>query len=193
MNSILKKGIFGKTVLPMFHVGPAALLLALLVGSTGILSVGAWAQNVQSNPDSGQAVLYQRASAKLEEAERHLNAGGLTEAKETMKEANALFTVLQQDSGDLLAERTLTPKEEQQFAINRKLGEDAQLQGDRLMETAAAKQKQGEDLQAQGQEEAGDKLLSEAQMEYQRAQQFYVRAGIFALKNQQLLFRFLAQ
>jgi hypothetical protein len=193
MKGMVKKQFSSKIGQQIIYLSLAALFLALLVGSAGILPVGASAQTAQGNPDSGQAVLYQRASAKLAEAERRLNAGRLSEAKEMVKEANALFTVLQKQTRDMLAGRTLTPKEEQQFAINRKLGEDAQLQGDRLMETAAVKQKQGEDLQAQGQEEAGDKLLTEAKVEYQRAQHFYVRAGIFALKNQQLLFRFLGQ
>ena len=109
-----------------------------------------------------------------------------------MKQTNELFTRLQKECAAALAERQLSPQDDQQLAINQKLAADAQAQADRLIETAAAKKKRGQELQAQGQAEAGDAALRESREEYLQAQTLSIKSAIYALRNQQIIFRFLA-
>jgi len=91
-----------------------------------------------------------------------------------------------------LAEHELSPQEDQQLAINQKLAADAHAQADRLMETAAAQDKKAQELKAQGQEEPSKASYRQSKDGYNRAQALYVRSAIYALRNQQMLFRFLA-
>ena len=91
-----------------------------------------------------------------------------------------------------LTDRSLSPKEEEQIAINQKLGDEAQSQGDGLMAAAAAKEKQARDLEAKGQPEAGQTLSLQAKKEYEQAHNLFTKAGLYALKNQQIIFKFLA-
>ena len=61
-----------------------------------------------------------------------------------------------------------------------------------LLETAAAKGKQAKELRAQGQAEAGDAAERESKEQYLQAQNLSIKAAIYALCNQQIIFRFLA-
>ena len=100
--------------------------------------------------------------------------------------------VLQKESAAKLAERELSSKENEQLAINQKLATEAQAQADGLLSTAAAKKKQATDLRAQGQAEAGDAAERESKEQYLQAQNLSIKAAIYALRNQQIIFRFLA-
>ena len=60
------------------------------------------------------------------------------------------------------------------------------------IETATAKKKRAEELQAQGQAEAGDAAFRESREEYLQAQTLSIKSAIYALRNQQIIFRFLA-
>jgi hypothetical protein len=126
-------------------------------------------------------------------AQQKLNARQLGEAKSLVKEANSLFALLEKECAPLLAERALDPKEAQQIAINQKLGDEAQSQGDLLMASADAKEKQAREIDSKGQKDAAQELSMQAKKEYEQAQNLFTKAGIYALKNQQIIFHFLAR
>jgi hypothetical protein len=137
------------------------------------------------------AILYKRAVGLLDNAEKKLNARYTAEAKSLLKEANSLFTVLQKECGPEQRQRLLTPKEEQQEAINQKLSADERTAADRLMQSAEDKEKKSAQTEA-GQPEMSVKLQREAKEEYEQAHKRYIKAQIYALRNQQMVFRFLA-
>lgn len=163
----------------------ALALLLTLAGGAG------WTQTIKpSSPD--HIILYGRAVSLLDQAHQKLTAGDISAAKAQAKEANSLFAILKKEYAPLLAEHELSPKEEQQLAINQKLADDAHAQADRLMETAAVQEKKGQELETQGREDASQASYRQSQDEYNRAQGLYVKSTIYALRNQQMLFRFLA-
>ena len=163
----------------------SALALVLVLAGSG------WAQAPQP-PASDPADLYRRAVKFLEQAEQQLNAGNIGEAKTQARQANALFSLLQKDSASLLAERKLTPQEEQQLAITQKLADDTQAQAERLMASATDKGKQGRELEAQGKEEASQAAYRTSREEFHQAQILSIKSLIHALRNQQQLFHFLS-
>jgi hypothetical protein len=166
-------------------------ILILAIASVLTLAGAGWAQSIKpSSP--GHAILYGRAVSLLDQAQQKLNAGDISGAKAQVKEANSLFTILKNEYAPLLAEHELSPKEEQQLAINQKLGDDTHSQADRLMETAADQEKKGQELEAQGREEASKASYRQSRDEYNRAQSLYVKSAIYAMRNLQMLFRFLA-
>jgi len=161
-------------------------LLALALALVG----PGWAQTPQTaEPDAN---LYTRAVALLDQAQQQLTAGNLAPALSLVKQSNELFTRLQKKSAAALAEHQLSRKDEQQLAINEKLAADAQAQADRLMETADAHDKKGQELETQGREEASKASYRQSKDGYNRAQGLYIRSAIYALRNQQMLFRFLS-
>jgi len=143
-----------------------------------------------ASPD--HAILYNRAVSLLDQAQQKLNTGNISVAKSQAKEANSLFTLLKNEYATVLAEHELSPKEDQQLAINQKLANDTHAQANRLMETAAAKDKKAQELEAQGREEASKASYRQSKDEYNRAQSLYVKSALQALRNQQMIFRFLA-
>jgi len=162
----------------------ALALILYLVGA-------GWAQTAPPTP-SEPAKNYGQAVSLLEQAEQQLTAGNLPVALSMVKQSNSLFTLLQKDSAAKLAERELSAKESEQLAINQKLGEEAQAKADGLIPTAAAKKKQAEELRAKGQAEAGDAAERESRDQYLQVQKFSIKSAIYALRNQQIIFRFLA-
>ncbi len=138
------------------------------------------------------AILYKRAVGLLDKAEKKLTARYTAEAKALVKEANSLFTILQKECGPTQRERPLTDRELQQEAMNRKLTADALAQVDRLMQSAAAKEKKSQELENRGQIEQGIILQRQAKREYELAHNQSIKAEIYALRTQQMLFRFLA-
>ena len=162
-----------------------ALALALALAGAG------WAQTATPTA-SEPAKPYGQAVSLLEQAEQQLNAGNLPVALSLVKQSNALFTLLQKDSAAKLAERELSSKESEQLAINQKLGEEAQAKADGFLPTATAKKKQAEELRAKGQAEAGDAAERESREQYLEVQKFSIKSAIYALRNQQIIFRFLA-
>ena len=165
--------------------GICVLLSALTLAGAG------WAQTTKP-ASPGHAILYGRAVSLLDQAQQQLNVGNISGAKAQAKEANSLFTLLKNEYASKLAEHELSPQEEQQLAVNQKLAADTQAQADRLMETAAAQDKKGQELETQGREEASKASYRQSKDGYNRAQGLYVRSAIYALRNQQMLFRFLA-
>ena len=166
--------------------------ICLMVLSLILSLVGAgWAQTATPTA-SEPAKTYGQAVSLLEQAEQQLTAENLSVALSLVKQSNSIFTLLQKDSAAKLAERELSAKESEQLAINQKLGEEAQAKADGFLPTATAKKKQAEELRAKGQAEAGDAAERESREQYLQVQKFSIKSAIYALRNQQIIFRFLA-
>jgi hypothetical protein len=157
-------------------------LLALALVGPG------WAQTPQAA--ESDATIYTRAVALLDQAQEQLTAANLPAALARVKQSNELFTLLQKKSAAALAERQISGQDEQQLAINEKLAADAQAQADRLLETAAAKKKQA--METPGMTEAAETALRESREGYLQSQALSIKAAMYALRNQQIIFRFLA-
>ena len=169
------------------NYGVCLLSLALtlaLVGAT-------WAQTATPTAPA-PANPYRQAVTLLDQAEQELNAKNLSAALSLVKQTNTIFTSLQKESAAKLAERELSSQESQQLAINQKLANEAQAQADPLLVTAAAKKKEAEELRTKGQVEAGDAAERESRAHYLEVQKFSIKSAIYALRNQQIIFRFLA-
>ena len=166
----------------------AICLLALVL--TLALAGAGWPQTAATPaPDANP---YRQAVAYLEQAEQQLTAENLSAALSLVKQSNEIFTRLQKESASKLAERELTAQESQQLAINQKLANEAQAKADELLSTAAAKKKQAEELRNKGQAEAGDATERESKEQYLQAQTLSIKSATYALRNQQIIFRFLA-
>jgi len=168
------------------NYGTCALALALILG---LVSAG-WAQTAKPiSPD--HAILYRRAVGFLDQAEQKLKDGDLAGAKSLVKQSNSLFTLLKNEYATVLAERELSPQEDEQLAINQKLADDTHAQADRLMATAAAKDKKAQELEVQGREADSKAFYRQSKDEYNRAQHLYIKSAIYAMRNQQRIFQFL--
>jgi hypothetical protein len=164
------------------NYGICLLALALALVGPG------WAQTPEAA--ESDATLYTRAVALLDQAEQQLTAKNLPAALSLVKQSNQIFTLLQEKNAAALAARTPSRSDEQQLAINEKLAADAQAQADRLLEAAAAKKKQA--LETEGQTEAAETAFRESREGYLQSQTLSIKAAIYALRNQQIIFRFLA-
>ena len=167
--------------------GVCLLSLALVLALAG----AGWAQTA-TPPAPASASPYRQAVEHLEQAEQELTAGNLSSALSLVKQSNALFTGLQKEGAAKLAERELSAKESEQLAINQKLATEVQTKADELLKTAAAKKKEAADLNAKGQTEAGEAAERESRDQYLQAQNLSIKSAIYALRNQQIIFRFLA-
>jgi hypothetical protein len=136
-------------------------------------------------------IIYKRAVTLLDNAEKKLNARYTAEAKSMAKEAKSLFAILQKECGQDQKQRALTPKEEQQEAINQKLSADEQSQADRLLKSAEEKEKKSAQVEA-AQPDLSVKYQREAKDEYEQAQKRSIKAMIYAMRTQQMLFNWLA-
>ena len=170
------------------NCGICVLVLALALALVG----AGWAQTAKPIFSPDHAILYKRAVGLLDQAEQKLKAGDLAAAKSLVKQSNALFTLLQKEYASVLAERELSPQEDEQLAINQKLADDTHAEADRLMATAAAQDKKAQELEAQGREVDSKASYRQSKDGYNRAQNLYVRSELHALRNQQRIFRFLA-
>jgi len=166
----------------------AAIVVLLALGLSG--TVLAQTAKTKCGPD--HALLYKRAVGLLDQAEKKLTARYTAEAKSLVKEANSLFTILQKECGQEQKDRLLTDKEAQQESINQKLSADERSAADRLMKSAEDKEKKAQQLEA-SQPEVSVKYQREAKEEYEQAHKRYIKAGIYALRNQQMLFSFLGR
>jgi hypothetical protein len=165
-----------------------AICLIALVSTLSLAGAG-WSQT--ATPSAPDANPYRQAVTLLDQAEQELNAKNLSAALSLVKQTNAIFTSLQKESAAKLAERELSAKESEQLAINQKLGEEAQAKADSFLPTATAKKKQAEELRAKGQAEAADAAERESKDQYLQVQTFSIKSAIYALRNQQIIFRFL--
>ena len=169
------------------NYGICVLALALALALVG----AGWAQTAKpTSPD--HAILYKRAVSFLDQAQQKLNDGDLAAAKSLVKQSNSIFTLMQKEYASVLAERELSPQEDQQLAIDQKLADDTHAQADRLMATAAAQEKKAQGLEAQGREVDSKAFYRQSRDGYNRAQNLYVRSELNALRNQQRIFRFVA-
>jgi hypothetical protein len=159
-----------------------------------LLVWGLWgsalAQQSPAKCGPDHAILFKRAVKLLDTAEKKLTAGYTAEAKSQLKEANSLFTILQKECGPEQKERALTDKETQQEAINQKQAADELAQADRLMKSADEKSQKAIKVEAT-QPELYLKYQREAKSEYEQAQKRSIKSGIYALRNQQMVFGFL--
>jgi hypothetical protein len=168
------------------HYAICLLALVLTLALTG----AGWSQTATTPaPDANP---YRQAVTLLDQAEQELNAKNLSAALSLVKQTNAIFTNLQKENAAKLAERELSAQESQQLAINQKLANEAQAQADPLMETAAAKKKQAEELRTKGQAGAADAAERESKDQNLQAQALSIKSAIYSLRNQQIIFRFLA-
>jgi len=135
---------------------------------------------------------YRQAVALLDQSDQELTAGNPSAALSLVKQSNALFTRLQKESAAKLADHAISAQESQQLAINQKLAAEVQAKADELLKTAAAKRKQAAELREKGQEEAADAVERESRDQYLQAQTLSIKSAIYALRNQQIIFRFLA-
>jgi hypothetical protein len=165
---------------------PMVLGVLLMVAPLG------WAQTqkppVKCGPD--HAILYKRAVNLVDKAEKKLAAGYTAEAKSLLKEANSLFTILQKECIPQEKERQLTDKEAQQEAINQKLAADELAQAQRLMKSADEKTKKAAQVETTN-PDLYVQYQRQAKSEYEQAQKRSIRSEIYALRNQQMLFKFL--
>jgi hypothetical protein len=166
------------------NCGVCLLSLALALTLVG----AGWAQTATPTAPANP---YRQSVEHLEQAEQQLTAGKPSAALSLVKQSNALFTQLQKESAAKLAERELSSQESQQLAINQKLATEAQAKADELLKTAAAKKKEAADLRAKGPAEAGDAAERESRDQYLQAQILSIKSAIYALRNQQIIFRFL--
>ena len=164
----------------------SVLGVLLLCGFIGL----ALAQNPPTKCGPDHAILYKRAVKLLDSAEKKLTGGYTAEAKAQIKEANSLFTILQKECGPQQKDRILTDQEAQQEAINQKLCADERAQADLLMKSGTDKEQQSAKLDAT-QPDVALKYQREAKSNYEQAQKRYIRAEIYALRNQQMVFKFL--
>lgn len=137
-------------------------------------------------------IIYKRAVTLLDNAEKKLTARYTAEAKSMAKEAKSLFAILQKECGEDQKERALTPKEEQQEAINQKLSADEQSQAERLMKSAEEKFKKAQPLET-SQPDMYRQLMRQAKEENEQAQKRGIKAMIYAMRTQQMLFSFLSK
>ena len=152
----------------------------------------ALAQNssVKCGPD--HAILYKRAVKLVDDAEKKLAAGYTAEAKAHLKEANSLFTILQKECAPQEKDKILTDKEAQQEAINQKLAADELAQAEKLMKSADEKEKKAAKIEAT-EPDLFIKYQREAKSEYEQAHKRSIRSEIYALRNQQMIFKFLVR
>jgi hypothetical protein len=154
------------------------------------LAVQAANPPVKCGPD--HAILYKRAVKLIDDAEKKLAAGYTAEAKAHLKEANSLFTIIQKECGPQEKDRILTDKEAQQEAINQKLAADELAQAERLMKSADEKGKKAAQIETTN-PDLYMKYQREAKSEYEQANRRSIRSEIYALRNQQMVFKFLVR
>ena len=145
---------------------------------------------VKCGPD--HAILYKKAVKLVDSAEKKLAAKYTAEAKAQVKEANSLFSVLVKECGPLQKERSLTEAETAEEAQNNKAKEEAMVQISQLEKSYEANLKKAQEAQVKGQNELADRYARQAKDESERANVLAIKAEIYALKNQQMIFRFLA-
>ena len=157
-----------------------------------LLSSLAMAQSTPTKCGPDHAILYKKAVKLLESAEKKLAVKYTAEAKAQVKEANSLFSILVKECGPLQKERALTEAELEQENSNNKKKDEFFKKGLALEKSAAENLKKGQESEAKGQDDLAMKFFRQAKTENEQAHASFVQAEIYALKNQQMVFRFLA-
>jgi ribulose-5-phosphate 4-epimerase/fuculose-1-phosphate aldolase len=166
-----------------------ALSLGLLF--SGLALAQAQAPQTKCGPD--HAILYKKAVKLVDSAEKKLTAKYTAEAKAQLKEANSLFSVLVKECGPAQKERNLTDAEVAEEAQNNKLKEEAMVQIKELEKSYEENLKKAQQYQAQGNNELAERYARQAKGESERANLLAAKAEIYALRNQQMIFRFLGR
>lgn len=169
--------------------------LRLMVFTLGfVVLFSGWALAQSKKPACGpdHAIVYKRAVKLLDSAQKKLTAKYTAEAKGLVKEANSLFTILVKECGPLQKERALTEKELAQEAANSKKCEEALKRVELLEKSANEKLKKGQEVENKGQSELAKQYFRQAKSESEKAHTLAIQAEIYALRNQQMIFRFLA-
>jgi hypothetical protein len=160
--------------------------------SLGLLFSGlALAQTPQVKCGPDHAILYKKAVKLLDNAEKKLAAKYTAEAKAQLKEANSLFSVLVKECGPTQKERALTEAETQQENDNNKKKDEYYQKGMSLEKSAAENLKKGEEAEAKGQGELSARYFRQAKTENEQAQVLFIQSELYALRTQQMIFRFL--
>ncbi len=148
------------------------------------------APSVKCGPD--HVIIYKRAVALLDKAEKKLYARYTAEAKALAKEAKNLFAIIQKECGQEQRDRLLTDKEVQQEAYNKRLATDEQTAAERLEKSAEEKFNKAQQLEA-NQPELARKLWRESKEEAEQANKHNIKAMIYFLRNQQMIFQWLGK
>ena len=154
--------------------------------------LAAQAANHPAKCGPDHVILYKRAVKLIDDAEKKLAAGYTAEAKAHLKEANSLFTILQKECMPQEKDKVLSDKEAQQEAINQKLAADELAQAEKLMKSADEKEKKAAKIEAT-EPDLFIKYQREAKSEYEQAHKRSIRPEIYALRNQQMIFKFLVR
>ncbi len=165
------------------------ILFAGLGLATILLLVAAMPSLAQNAPQD-HALIYKRAVAALDAAEKKLAGNFTAEAKALVKEAKSLFAILQKEMPEEIKTRELTETQEEQFKVNQRLAEDSTAQGQRLEKAAEEKQKQSDQMEARGQMDAATHLRREIVRDLNLAQKAHLKAAIIHLRNMQLTFSY---
>jgi len=169
-----------------FYVTIGTLCLSVFLSSF----VLAQSTKPQCGPD--HAILYKKAVKLLDSAEKKLAAKYTAEAKAQLKEANALFSILVKECGPLQKERALTEPEMGQELDNNKKKDETYQKGMNLEKSAAENLKKGQEAEAKGQNDLAARYFRQAKTENEQAHVSFIQAELYALRNQQMIFRFLA-
>jgi bacterioferritin (cytochrome b1) len=164
----------------------SALCLGLLVSSLAV------AQSTPTNCGPDHAILYKKAVKVLDSAEKKLAAKYTAEAKAQVKEANSLFSILVKECGPLQKGRALTESEMAQEASNNKKKDEYYKKGLALEKSAVENLKKGQEAEAKGQDDVAARYFRQAKAENEQAHVAFIQAEIYALKNQEMIFKFLA-
>ena len=170
------------------------LFLLLAFGSAALAQAQTPAPPQTAKPACGpdHQILYKRAVTLLDNAEKKLNANYIAEAKSLAKEAKSLFAILQKECGEEQRQRTLTPKEEQQEAINQKLAAAEQTQAENLMKAAEEKFQKAQKLETT-QPEMYTTLMRQVKAENEQAHKRSIKAMIYCMRTEQMLFSWLGK
>jgi hypothetical protein len=145
---------------------------------------------VKCGPD--HAILYKKAVKLLDSAEKKLKAKYTAEAKAQVKEANSLFSILVKECGPLQKGRALTERETEQEAANNKKKDEYYKKGVALEKSAQEHLKQGQEAETKGQDDLAARNFRQAKAENEQAHAAFIQAEIYALRNQEMIFKFLA-
>ena len=163
----------------------SALCLGLLVSSLAV------AQSAPTKCGPDHAILYKKAVKVLDSAEKKLAADYTAEAKAQVKEANSLFSILVKECGPLQKGRALTESEMAQEASNNKKKDEYYKKGLALEKSAVENLKKGQEAEAKGQDDVAARYFRQAKAENEQAHVAFIQAEIYALKNQEMIFKFL--
>lgn len=166
-------------------------ILLVSVGLVTSLLLVAAGPSLAQNAPHDHALIYKRAVAAVDAAEKKLAGNYTAEAKALVKEAKSLFAILQKEMPEEIKTRELTENQEEQFNTNQRLAADSTAQGQRLEKAAEEKQKRGDQMEARGQMDAAAQVQREVLHDLNLAQKAHLKAAIYHLRNMQLTFSYL--